>query len=596
MAEPSDVKSNMDSSNNAVGGDQIDLSNKPRNMKRPRVGVVGSSTDNSEDNEPDEKRPAFRLHPPTLIHGQAKSVPKASDESTEANNASIQASKCKFLQPSKLSAPSSSNSSFTASGKEHTLASEPLVSSSNPFLKMTEKANSNEQEEKNENANNEAAFGNNQQDGDKVNGGQHSDNSQPDSTTETEIENQDTAKPQSQENLFLQAATNSKSNSGEGGFLFGSKMEERVTVAIKQLIFDMNAFTFLSFVSEKCFVKIQMSTEVKPTEKESEDIAASSFVFGQNLADRAKVSSTTDSSQQSLFMLSTSSTQASSSLDSTGDPHPSEQEQSPTSSNSEKKRPGGLEEDAAACFLASQAKPVMPEVHVVTGEENEKNVLQIQCKLHQFDGESSGWVERGVGSLHLNDGKCADDDLNFQSRLVMRIHGSLRLVLNTQVWAQMTVERASKKSVRITAQTEGIIGIFLITATINDAEQIYRALEYRVRHKKQLEEKKKDDAGQLEVPDASSILVKETGSRSDEASSSRLPESAEDDFPTSDILATSQGLSSECINSEVQSNKSSVTENDSEIGVSSSSLSSESNDTVISQSTDSGLPSSDTPS
>ncbi|XP_076814614.1 ran-binding protein 3-like isoform X3 [Clavelina lepadiformis] len=542
-------------------------------MKRPRVGVVGSSTDNSEDNEPDEKRPAFRLHPPTLIHGQAKSVPKASDESTEgisinANNASIQASKCKFLQPSKLSAPSSSNSSFTASGKEHTLASEPLVSSSNPFLKMTEKANSNEQEEKNENANNEAAFGNNQQDGDKVNGGQHSDNSQPDSTTETEIENQDTAKPQSQENLFLQAATNSKSNSGEGGFLFGSKMEERVT----------------------------MSTEVKPTEKESEDIAASSFVFGQNLADRAKVSSTTDSSQQSLFMLSTSSTQASSSLDSTGDPHPSEQEQSPTSSNSEKKRPGGLEEDAAACFLASQAKPVMPEVHVVTGEENEKNVLQIQCKLHQFDGESSGWVERGVGSLHLNDGKCADDDLNFQSRLVMRIHGSLRLVLNTQVWAQMTVERASKKSVRITAQTEGIIGIFLITATINDAEQIYRALEYRVRHKKQLEEKKKDDAGQLEVPDASSILVKETGSRSDEASSSRLPESAEDDFPTSDILATSQGLSSECINSEVQSNKSSVTENDSEIGVSSSSLSSESNDTVISQSTDSGLPSSDTPS
>ncbi|XP_076814613.1 ran-binding protein 3-like isoform X2 [Clavelina lepadiformis] len=568
MAEPSDVKSNMDSSNNAVGGDQIDLSNKPRNMKRPRVGVVGSSTDNSEDNEPDEKRPAFRLHPPTLIHGQAKSVPKASDESTEANNASIQASKCKFLQPSKLSAPSSSNSSFTASGKEHTLASEPLVSSSNPFLKMTEKANSNEQEEKNENANNEAAFGNNQQDGDKVNGGQHSDNSQPDSTTETEIENQDTAKPQSQENLFLQAATNSKSNSGEGGFLFGSKMEERVT----------------------------MSTEVKPTEKESEDIAASSFVFGQNLADRAKVSSTTDSSQQSLFMLSTSSTQASSSLDSTGDPHPSEQEQSPTSSNSEKKRPGGLEEDAAACFLASQAKPVMPEVHVVTGEENEKNVLQIQCKLHQFDGESSGWVERGVGSLHLNDGKCADDDLNFQSRLVMRIHGSLRLVLNTQVWAQMTVERASKKSVRITAQTEGIIGIFLITATINDAEQIYRALEYRVRHKKQLEEKKKDDAGQLEVPDASSILVKETGSRSDEASSSRLPESAEDDFPTSDILATSQGLSSECINSEVQSNKSSVTENDSEIGVSSSSLSSESNDTVISQSTDSGLPSSDTPS
>ena len=53
--------------------------NKPRVMKRGRTGIISSSTDNSEDSEPDEKRPAFRLQPPTLIHGKAKSVPKPED-------------------------------------------------------------------------------------------------------------------------------------------------------------------------------------------------------------------------------------------------------------------------------------------------------------------------------------------------------------------------------------------------------------------------------------------------------------------------------------------------------------------------------------
>ena len=51
-------------------------------MKRARQGMISSSTDNSEDSEPDEKRPAFRLQPPTLIHGKAKAVPKEDDSNT----------------------------------------------------------------------------------------------------------------------------------------------------------------------------------------------------------------------------------------------------------------------------------------------------------------------------------------------------------------------------------------------------------------------------------------------------------------------------------------------------------------------------------
>jgi len=68
---------------NSVGdAATFDEENKPRVMKRARAGMISSSTDNSEDSEPDEKRPAFRLQPPTLIHGKAKPVPKEEDSGT----------------------------------------------------------------------------------------------------------------------------------------------------------------------------------------------------------------------------------------------------------------------------------------------------------------------------------------------------------------------------------------------------------------------------------------------------------------------------------------------------------------------------------
>ena len=45
----------------------------------------------------------------------------------------------------------------------------------------------------------------------------------------------------------------------------------------------------------------------------------------------------------------------------------------------------------------------------------------------------------------------------------MRTQGSLRVVLNTKIWPGMTVERASQKSIRITAVgDDGSIKVFLI--------------------------------------------------------------------------------------------------------------------------------------
>ncbi|XP_067872523.1 ran-binding protein 3-like isoform X4 [Heterodontus francisci] len=140
-----------------------------------------------------------------------------------------------------------------------------------------------------------------------------------------------------------------------------------------------------------------------------------------------------------------------------------------------------LEESAAAYTKATAKKCLLEKVEVITGEEAESNVLQIQCKLFVFDKISQSWVERGRGLLRLNDMASADDGA-LQSRLVMRTQGSLRLILNTKLWAQMQIDKASEKSIRITAmdaEDQGV-KVFLISASSKDAGQLYAALHHRI--------------------------------------------------------------------------------------------------------------------
>ncbi|TMS09744.1 Ran-binding protein 3 [Larimichthys crocea] len=74
------------------------------------------------------------------------------------------------------------------------------------------------------------------------------------------------------------------------------------------------------------------------------------------------------------------------------------------------------------------------------------------------------------------------DDGTLQSRLVMRTQGSLRLILNTKLWPQMQVDKASEKSVRITAmdtEDQGV-KVFLISGSSKDIGQLAAALHHRI--------------------------------------------------------------------------------------------------------------------
>ncbi|XP_030258753.1 ran-binding protein 3b isoform X5 [Sparus aurata] len=192
------------------------------------------------------------------------------------------------------------------------------------------------------------------------------------------------------------------------------------------------------------------------------------FVFGQNMSERVLSPPKGESSNEENKEVSVPPAS-----------EPSSQETTPEKAVNSVSE--SLEESAAAYTKATAKKCILEKVDVKTGEESESNVLQMQCKLYVFEKTAQSWIERGRGLLRLND-MASTDDGTLQSRLVMRTQGSLRLILNTKLWPQMQVDKASEKSVRITAmdtEDQGV-KVFLISGSSKDVGQLAAALHHRI--------------------------------------------------------------------------------------------------------------------
>lgn len=97
---------------------------------------------------------------------------------------------------------------------------------------------------------------------------------------------------------------------------------------------------------------------------------------------------------------------------------------------------------------------------------------------------TSGWQERGRGTLRLN-------DRDEESRLVGRASGTQRLVLNTKVWSGMTAERAGPKSLRLTAMdVQGDLKVFIVQAAPNEVDQLHSLLLQRIKRATERQPKK----------------------------------------------------------------------------------------------------------
>jgi Ran-binding protein 3 len=86
------------------------------------------------------------------------------------------------------------------------------------------------------------------------------------------------------------------------------------------------------------------------------------------------------------------------------------------------------------------------------------------------------WRERGVGSFRLNVA-----ETNSYARLLMRVEGSLRLVLNARLWPGFKIEKAGDKQVRFTAtsiEKEGEMTCYLVRfAKADIADELLKTIE-----------------------------------------------------------------------------------------------------------------------
>jgi len=244
--------------------------------------------------------------------------------------------------------------------------------------------------------------------------------------------------------------------------------------------------------------------ESKPADKAD----SSQFVFGQNLNERVEnvseeggktkngkseeVAETEREEEDGLEVESQSEEGSKTDLLFTNSVSPSTKNDEETAKSTNKT----LHEAAAEYTESHSNKRKYDVVDVVTGEEEESNVLQANVKLYIFESEKKNWVERGRGTLRLNDDPSSTPG-HLRSRLVMRTVGTLRIVLNTKLFANMKCEKANEKNVRISALEENEIKVFLISASPKDAEKIYKALEYRIN---QLNSNKKDESEDDQEP------------------------------------------------------------------------------------------------
>lgn len=383
-----------------------------------------TETAHSQVHQPTDDKGTFRLNPPTLIHGVAKPAPKSDGDNSSENKEKP------LLRPSLFGA------------------------SSNPFLKPFSTTSS-------------AADSTSQ------------DTEAPSKDEDSKLEQSEAEKPKvnflklssgesdrdvgfgvfgtfSDSHLhkvdFSSEEEKAKRHNGEGQnyFLqFSQPNTSSVKEEKKSSTEEENKEGVSSTEKEQFVFGQNMNARVtSPAKEEGELHTAGQYVFGQNLSSRVK-----------------------------------QEEPVPDEVKSSEQTPKSLAESAKELETAKEKSKVkLEEVELITGEEGEENVLQAQCKLHLFQVETQAWVERGRGLLKLNDKVPSDYQAQMESRIVMRAQGSLRVLLNAKIWSDMIAEKVSTKNIRISAveSDSGKVRIYLITATPNDAEQIYQGIEYRI--------------------------------------------------------------------------------------------------------------------
>ncbi|XP_053441945.1 ran-binding protein 3 isoform X4 [Nycticebus coucang] len=421
-------------------------------VKRERT----SSLTQFPPTQSEERSSGFRLKPPTLIHGQAPSAGLPSQKPKEQQRSVLRPAVLQAPQPKALSqtVPNSGTNGLSipadCTGPGPVPAASPGNTAQRSLSESAEEARTLE----------------------AGHPWEPKSVSMPQGLLAATPSSQE-KEPQKYEsgNTYEEENCEKKEQAAQQAFVFGQNLRDRVKLMNENTDeADMeNAGHPSSEMPTATNYFLQYISSSLENSTSSADASSNKFVFGQNMSERVlsppklnEISS--DANRENLVAESGSES--------------SSQEATPEKANNISE---SLAESAAAYTKATARKCLLEKVEVITGEEAESNVLQIQCKLFVFDKTSQSWVERGRGLLRLND-MASTDDGTLQSRLVMRTQGSLRLILNTKLWAQMQIDKASEKGIRITAmdtEDQGV-KVFLISASSKDTGQLYAALHHRI--------------------------------------------------------------------------------------------------------------------
>ena len=119
----------------------------------------------------------------------------------------------------------------------------------------------------------------------------------------------------------------------------------------------------------------------------------------------------------------------------------------------------------------------LPVQKLFTGEEGERVLVEMSCKLYVFDSSNKTWHSKGRNMLHLNQ----DIEEDHKSRIICRAYGNQLVLVNSPIWSEMLCELSNANSVKLSAnlQEEGI-RVVLIQGEKRDVGNLYSSLKTRI--------------------------------------------------------------------------------------------------------------------
>ncbi|VDK79259.1 unnamed protein product [Litomosoides sigmodontis] len=233
-------------------------------------------------------------------------------------------------------------------------------------------------------------------------------------------------------------------------------------------------------------------TKDKPTRSDSTESAkatADGFIFGSKLSEKDKTGEQVDASSTADELVATKNEAKSDAPRSVTEVFEEIKQKGVSSSfisnHKTKESTAELESTAASSSSVNtednpvtpseKEESIPPKQDILTGEEGEMNIYRAMCKLHSFDNSTKSWAERGMSCLRINE---RGEEPPYTYRIVGRVMGNQRVVLNSQIFPDMIVEKLSMRRIKFsaTAPDSEVPTLFLATASEFVAAQLYATL------------------------------------------------------------------------------------------------------------------------